>query len=151
MKSLRSAAIAAAVVAGAVVPASGLSAARTVHHPKFVIKTAVVPGLGTILTTPAGFTLYVYTGDIQSVSTVPSQTFAAAWPAALLPPGDVLHPSRGVVGLGTLALPSGQVQITWQGLPLYTFIKDTTPHVATGNDIRGFFVAFVKVQKKGAA
>jgi predicted lipoprotein with Yx(FWY)xxD motif len=126
----------------------GAATSHKVHHPKFVIFSAPQSGLGTILTTQAGYTLYTNIGDTQGNSFVATQTFAAAWPAVVLPPGDVLFPGRGIVGLGTLTLPSGQVQVTWQGLPLYTFIKDTTAHVVTGNGLRGFVVAFVQLQKR---
>jgi len=128
--------------------AASASTSHKVHEPKFVIFSATQTGLGTILTTQAGYTLYTNVGDTQNNSFVATQTFAAAWPAVTLPPGDVLFAGRGIVGLGTYTLPSGQMQVTWQGLPLYTFIKDTTPHVVTGNGIRGFVVAFVALQKK---
>ncbi len=40
------------------------------------------------------------------------------------------------------------LQITWRGLLLYTFIKDTTPHTVNGNGVKGFVPAFVALQKK---
>ncbi|HEY5273117.1 MAG TPA: hypothetical protein VIJ34_07780 [Acidimicrobiales bacterium] len=128
--------------------AASASTSHKVHEPKFVVFSATQTGLGTILTTQAGYTLYTNVGDTQNNSFVATQTFAAAWPAVTLPLGDVLFAGRGIVGLGTYTLPSGQIQVTWQGLPLYTFIKDTTPHIVTGNGVRGFVVAFVALQKK---
>lgn len=125
----------------------GASQVRKVHHPKVVVFSAAQPGLGTILTTQAGLPLYTNVGDTQQSSFVYTQTFASAWPPLVLPAGDVIFPGRGIVGLGTFALPNGEEQVTWQGLPLYTFIKDT-PHVVTGNGVRGFVVAFVQLQKK---
>jgi predicted lipoprotein with Yx(FWY)xxD motif len=131
------------------VPATaGAATSHKVHHPKLVVFAASQPGLGTILTTQAGFTLYTNVGDTQDNSFVASQPYAAAWPSLVLPPGDVLFAGRGIVGLGSFTLPNGQVQITWQGLPLYTFIKDTTPHTVNGNGVKGFVPAFVALQKK---
>jgi predicted lipoprotein with Yx(FWY)xxD motif len=140
----------AGVIALAVtVPAeAGAATSHKVHHPKLVVFAASQTGLGTILTTQAGYTLYTNIGDTQDDSFVASQPYAAAWPSLLLPPGDVLFAGRGIVGLGTFTLPNGQVQITWQGLPLYTFIKDTTPHAVTGDGVKGFVPAFVALQKK---
>jgi predicted lipoprotein with Yx(FWY)xxD motif len=121
------------VVVGLLLASAGFTATATtstshkVHPPKFVIFSAPQAGLVAILTTQSGSTLYTNVGDVQDSSFVATQSFAAAWPAVILPPGDVLYPGRGIVGLGTFILPSGQVQVTWQGLPLYTFIKDTTP------------------------
>ena len=135
---------------GAAIPATAgaATALHKVHQPKFVIFAAAQPGLGNILTTQGGYSLYTNAGDTQDNSFVATQSFASAWPAVTLPPGDVLFAGRDIVGLGTETLPNGQVQVTWQGLPLYTFIKDTTPHVVTGNGVRGFVVAFVALQKK---
>jgi predicted lipoprotein with Yx(FWY)xxD motif len=140
--------IALLVVSAGFSTGASASTSHKVHHPKFVIFSAKQTGLGTILTTQAGYTLYTNVGDTQDNSFVAAQSFASAWPAVVLPPGDVLFPGRGIVGLGTYTLPSGQVQVTWQGLPLYTFIKDTTPHVVNGNGVKGFVVAFAQLQKK---
>jgi predicted lipoprotein with Yx(FWY)xxD motif len=134
------------VVAAPVAGASPV-APQSRHEIKFPVRSKEIAGLGTVLTTPAGYTLYVYTGDTQDNSTVASQPFAPAWPAVTLPAGRVLTAGRGIVGLGDYPLSSGQEQITWNGLPLYTFIKDTSPGVASGQGIRGFVVAFVQLQK----
>jgi predicted lipoprotein with Yx(FWY)xxD motif len=128
--------------------AAGATTSHKIHHPKLVVFAASQTGLGTILTNQAGFTLYTNIGDTQDNSFIATQPYAAAWPSLLLPPGDVLFAGRGIVGLGTFTLPDGQVQITWQGLPLYTFIKDTTPHTVNGTGVKGFVPAFVALQKK---
>jgi predicted lipoprotein with Yx(FWY)xxD motif len=128
--------------------AAALHTAHKTHHAKFVIAAATQPGLGTILTTAGGLTLYTNVADTQNNSYVATQSYAPAWPPVLLPAGDVLHADRGIVGLGSYTLPNGKKQVTWQGLPLYRFIKDTSPHVVTGNGLRGFVVAFVQLQNK---
>jgi predicted lipoprotein with Yx(FWY)xxD motif len=137
-----------AAALGAAIPVANASASHKAHKPKLVVFSASQTGLGTILTTQGGYTLYVYTGDTQNNSVEASQTTAPAWPPFLLPAGDVLFAGRGIVGLGTFTLPNGQVQVTWQGLPLYTFIKDTAAHVVNGQGKAGFVTAFVALQKK---
>jgi predicted lipoprotein with Yx(FWY)xxD motif len=133
---------------GANASVASASVSHTAHKPKLAVFSESQPGLGTILTTQGGYTLYVYTGDTQDNSVEASQSTAPAWPPLLLPAGDVLAAGRGIVGLGTFTLPTGQVQVTWQGLPLYTFIKDTAPHVVNGQGKAGFVTAFVALQKK---
>jgi predicted lipoprotein with Yx(FWY)xxD motif len=137
------------IASAALLPdAAGAATSHKVHHVKLVVFAASQPGFGTILTTQAGYTLYTNVADTQDNSVVASQPYAPAWPALVLPHGDVLFAGRGIVGLGTVTLPNGLVQITWQGLPLYTFIKDTTPHAVNGDGVKGFVPAFVALQKK---
>src|ERR1700753_372265 len=69
--------------------AAGAATSHKVHHPKLVVFSAEQPGLGTILTTQPGYTLYTNVGDTQENFFVASQTFAAAWPPLLVPQGDV--------------------------------------------------------------
>jgi predicted lipoprotein with Yx(FWY)xxD motif len=146
-RKLGIAALVGGLLAMAAAPGLTASAAVKVHHPKFVVLSASEPGLGTILTTRGGLTLYTYTADTQDNSTV-TGSLLTAWPPLLLPAGDVLTPGRGIVGLGTYKLSNGETYVTWQGLPLYTFFKDTGPHVVNGHGVHGFVVAFVALQKK---
>ena len=57
------------------------------------------------------------------------------WPPLLLPAG-VTHPvaGPGVSGLGTFARPEG-TEVTYQGLPLYTYQPDTQPGLVTGQGV----------------
>ena len=41
--------------------------------------------------------------------------------------------------LGTVDRPDGAVQITYQGMPLYTFAEDTSPGTVTGNGFQDQF------------
>lgn len=105
------------------------------------------PQLGSFLTTPNGTTLYTYTGDKSGVSNV-TGALLAAWPA-FTASGTLTLPS-GVGGtLGTITRSDGTKQVTYNGMPLYTFVRDTGPDVVNGQNVRGFVVA--KAEVTGAA
>lgn len=89
---------------------------------------------GVILTTPSGFALYTYTADDPGG---PGCTGACLkfWPPLLLPAGTsqpVAGP--GVTGLGTFAR-DGRLQVTFKGLPLYTYVSDKSPGQITGENV----------------
>ncbi len=105
------------------------------------------PQLGSFLTTPNGTTLYTYTGDKPGVSNV-TGALLAAWPP-FTASGTLTLPS-GVGGtLGTITRSDGTKQVTYNGMPLYTFVRDTGPDVVNGQNVRGFVVA--KAEVTGAA
>jgi hypothetical protein len=57
------------------------------------------------------------------------------WPPLLLPAGQAQPiAGPGVTGLGTITRPEG-VQVTYHGMPLYTWFKDTSPGQVTGQGV----------------
>jgi predicted lipoprotein with Yx(FWY)xxD motif len=40
--------------------------------------------------------------------------------------------------LGTVKRPDGRLQVTFEGMPLYTYVGDTAPGQAKGQGIHGF-------------
>ena len=107
------------------------------------------PQLGSFLTTPNGTTLYTYTGDKSGVSNV-TGALLVAWPA-FTATGTLTLPS-GVSGtLGTITRSDGTKQVTYNGMPLYTFVRDTGPNVVNGQNVRGFVVAKAEVTGAAAA
>jgi predicted lipoprotein with Yx(FWY)xxD motif len=79
--------------------------------------------LGTYLTTSTGITLYMFASDSGSTSSC-TATCATAWPplvASAAPSG-----ASGVSSslLGTITRSDGTTQVTYEGHPLYTFVKD---------------------------
>ena len=89
---------------------------------------------GPILTNAKGFVLYTYTAD-KPGGVGCTGSCLKLWPPLLLPPG-VTHPiaGPGVSGLGTFVRPEG-TEVTYQGLPLYTYLPDTRPGQVTGQDV----------------
>ena len=86
-------------------------------------------GSATVLTNAKGFTLYWFVPDTSTASKC-NGTCAHYWPPV---PGPASAGS-GVTGtLGVITRSNGAKQATWNGHPLYTYIGDTHPGMASGN------------------
>lgn len=90
---------------------------------------------GTILVSASGATLYRYTPDKPNMPTC-TGSCAVAWPPDLLPAGSTSVPSGGPAGLGSVMLPDGRRQLTYNRTPLYTFADDSGTSV-NGQGIGG--------------
>ena len=91
-----------------------------------------------ILVTGQGMTLYLYTPDKKNQSTCTGDC-AKFWPPLLLPAGTVAPASMtGVPGVfGAATRTDGSKQLTYDGAPLYTFVKDTKPGDMNGQGAGG--------------
>ncbi|MFN8489317.1 MAG: hypothetical protein U0350_17170 [Caldilineaceae bacterium] len=97
------------------------------------VMLATDPKLGKILTDGAGRTLYLFTNDTGSTSTC-SGKCAANWPAFNV---DSPKAGSGVdqALLSTSTGTDGKKQVTYNGHPLYYYIKDTKPGDTTGQGV----------------
>jgi predicted lipoprotein with Yx(FWY)xxD motif len=106
--------------------------------PFYEVSAATVKGLGTVLVDGQGFTLYLFVPDRQSGTSKCYGSCAQGWPPLLLPAG-VTTPVAGTGVesslLGTTRRNDGTVQITYNKWPLYTYVTDSTPGQATGQDV----------------
>jgi predicted lipoprotein with Yx(FWY)xxD motif len=94
------------------------------------LKTATISGT-TVLTNAKGFTLYSFAPDTPTASKCYGSC-AAYWPPAT----GTLAASPGVPGrVGTIKRTDGTEQLTYNGHPLYTYIGDSTPGQAKGNNL----------------
>jgi predicted lipoprotein with Yx(FWY)xxD motif len=94
------------------------------------LKTATIGGV-TVLTNADGLTLYWFAPDTPATSKC-TGSCAAYWPPVT---GDP-RAGPGVTGtLGTIKRPGGGLQATYDGHPLYTYIGDSGPGQAHGNDL----------------
>jgi predicted lipoprotein with Yx(FWY)xxD motif len=125
-----------AVAAASVVALALLSAA--VATPKTqpvatgpdVLKSRDVGGV-TLLTNAKGLTLYSFAPDTSTKSACYGSC-AAYWPPVTGSPSA----GPGVTGtLGTITRTGGTVQATYDGHPLYTYIGDSAPGQANGNNL----------------
>ena len=92
--------------------------------------TARIGGV-TVLTNARGFTLYWFAPDTPARSSCYG-TCASYWPPVTGTPTA----GPGVTGrLSTIMRSGGATQATYDGHPLYTYIADTAPGQARGNDI----------------
>jgi predicted lipoprotein with Yx(FWY)xxD motif len=94
------------------------------------LRTAEVGG-ATVLTNARGFTLYSFAPDTPTASKC-TGLCTAYWPPVTGSP----KAGPGVTGkLGTIARSGGALQATYDGHPLYTYIGDSGPGQAHGNNL----------------
>jgi predicted lipoprotein with Yx(FWY)xxD motif len=94
------------------------------------LKTATVGG-ASVLTNADGLTLYWFAPD-TSTSSKCTGSCAVYWP----PVSGSPTAGPGVTGkLGAIKRPGGGLQATYDGHPLYTYIGDSGPGQANGNDL----------------
>ena len=100
------------------------------------LATKISPSLGQYLTEPNGQALYTYGGDSSGVSNCTGSCLAS-WPAYQ----DKGSTSGLPSGVSTIKrTDNGEIQYTYQGMPLYTFVGDSGSKV-TGNGVSNFTVA----------
>ena len=141
------------------VAACGGGAAATASPPPAPSKVTTAPtktaavrvaksSLGSILVDATGRTLYLFKAD-SGTSSACTGACATAWPP-LLPKGT---PTAGTgltaSKLGTITRPGGTRQVTYNGHPLYLFIKDKKPGQTTGQGLTAFGAAWFAVSPVG--
>ena len=91
------------------------------------------PKLGKILVGGTGMTLYRYTKDGVNASACAGQC-ANNWPPLAASDNPTL--ADGVPGkLGTITRGDGIKQVTYNGMPLYYYAKDSEPGDTTGQGV----------------
>jgi predicted lipoprotein with Yx(FWY)xxD motif len=107
-------------------------------------------GLGTILVSNDGMTLYLFEQDTSSESTCYDEC-AGAWPPLTTSgepqAGDGVEASK----LGTTERTDGSTQVTYGGYPLYFFVKDTAPGDTNGQGVDGFGAEWYVLSPDGMA
>jgi predicted lipoprotein with Yx(FWY)xxD motif len=141
-----------AAVASTASAAPATPAAHTHHHGAAgsVVVTTEHTKFGTVLATPAGESLYTFSGDGTAVNPAAPQLSCTAankaangtpcttaWPplvasGALVARGGVIQKALGTVTR------DGVTQVTYFGQPLYGFINDKTPNAVNGEDVAAF-------------
>jgi predicted lipoprotein with Yx(FWY)xxD motif len=124
-------AAAAVVFAVSVATASSGQAVPATAGGTATLRTTTIGGVS-VLTNSSGRTLYWFAPDTPSKS-VCYGTCAAYWPPVIGNPAAGPGVTLGKVA--TIARTDGTIQVTYAGHPLYTYIGDTAPGQANGNDI----------------
>lgn len=103
--------------------------------------TSAVAGIGMVLQTPSGFTLYFLTTETNGKIACTGDC-ASAWPPLLATSGKVPEASPDVAPhLGTITRPDSSVQVTYRGKPLYTYAGDKSPGETKGQGVGGVWFA----------
>jgi predicted lipoprotein with Yx(FWY)xxD motif len=127
--------LAVALLSVAALAVLGVSAAleghtSTTQAGEAILKTGRIAGVS-VITDAQGYTLYWFVPDTSEKSRCYG-TCAVYWPPVTGTPQG----TRGVTGrLGSIKRAGGQAQVTYDGHPLYSYIGDSAPGQATGNDI----------------
>jgi predicted lipoprotein with Yx(FWY)xxD motif len=89
---------------------------------------------GTILVAGSnGMTVYTFSKDAPGVSNCKGGC-ATTWPPLTVGSGQTPTGGTGVTGaLATITRDDGSLQVTYKGLPLYFFNKDTKPGDTNGH------------------
>jgi predicted lipoprotein with Yx(FWY)xxD motif len=108
--------------------------------PSYTVKAANLSGLGEILTDGSGMSLYVFTADAINISNC-AGTCEKNWPP-LIVSGDITI-TKGISGsFGAISRSDGTIQVTYNGMPLYTYAADSSPGDVNGEGVGGkWFVA----------
>ncbi len=141
-KSLTVLTVATAVLVGATAGTAPATTRRAEAKPAktVVIKTRKLPKLGYVLVDSRGRTLYMFVPDKRKKVTC-VHACAAIWPPVKLAKGAKAI-ARGRAKqklLGSDPNPTGGRVVTYARWPLYTYITDTKPGMATGQalDLNG--------------
>ena len=129
--------------------ASSSVAAASGATGKAVVKTAPVSSLGSsVLVDAQGLTLYHLSGEQNGKWICTSAGCVATWHPLVAAAAGA--PRGGVSSLGTVKRPGGALQVTYKGLPLYTFAGDTKAGEAKGQGLKDVGV-WTAVTASGAA
>ena len=127
-----------------VLAAPAASAGATTTTGKTVkVSTAKVAGVGTVLTTSSGLTLYRFSKDSPGMSTC-TGACASIWPPLLAAKGTHVSGPHGVKGLSLLKVGNGHFQVAFDKLPLYRFGGDKKKGQAHGQNVEGAWFAVLK-------
>jgi predicted lipoprotein with Yx(FWY)xxD motif len=100
-----------------------------------LVKTASNSTVGkTVLIAADGRTLYSLSGEHAGKWICTSHACLKAWPPLVAKAGS--SPRGSVPSLGTVKRPGGITQVTYKGMPLYTFVGDRKPGDAKGQGIK---------------
>jgi predicted lipoprotein with Yx(FWY)xxD motif len=102
--------------AGVSVSAPAASATKKPNPKAKVVHKAKRGGFKMLVTAPSSASLYFAPGNTCTGSCL------AIWPPLLMPAGK--NAPKGSSGLGTVSFGSGQLQVTYHNMRLYTFYQD---------------------------
>lgn len=105
--------------------------------------------LGPYLTDAEGMSLYLFMSDSTQGSTC-YDACAQAWPPYTTEePPNAGEEAVNADMLGTLTRKDGTTQVTYNGWPLYYYVKDTEPGDTRGQDVEGFGAEWYLISPEG--
>jgi predicted lipoprotein with Yx(FWY)xxD motif len=140
-------------LAALAVAACGGGGAATAATPKTSTGAAATVGvantsLGSILVDSTGRTLYLFKADVGTKSACTGRC-AAAWPPLLATGKPTAGTRLTASELGTITRSGRGRQVTYNGHPLYLFVKDTKAGQTTGQGVTAFGAAWFALTPSG--
>ena len=105
--------------------------------------------LGSHLTESGGTTVYLFTGDKKGKSNCEGAC-AKAWPPVMTSGAPTAGSGVTADKLGTIKR-GDEEQVTYDGMPLYNFIRDKSPGLVNGEGINHFGGSWYVVAPDGKA
>ena len=125
----------AAVAAPTTVPATSMpSAEAPVTGAGTTVDLGKTDELGSFLVDDKGMTLYLFTKDTPNTSNCYDKC-ATNWPPLLTTGNPVAGKGLDASMLGTTARTDGTTQVTYNGWPLYYYVKDTKAGDTVGQNV----------------
>lgn len=105
-----------------------------------LLSTGQASGVGTVLTNQSGMTVYEAQQEAGG-KILCTGSCLSFWYPVTVGSGTTPHAASAITGkLGTIKRPdNSEVQLTVNGMPLYTFRQDSGPGSAAGNDYHDSF------------
>lgn len=114
---------------------SQAAAAQTEGGSAAVVKTATNASLGkTVLVNAQGMTLYALSAEGHGKFICTSSACEGVWHPLTVSAGST--PSGAVSSLSVVKRPDGATQVTYKGMPLYTFAQDHSSGEANGQGVK---------------
>ena len=103
---------------------------------EYTVNLSHSDALGDYMIGPNGMTLYIFTHDALDTSNCSGRCLEA-WPALTVDSADAVTADEAIPGdFGTITrADDGTTQVTYNGWPLYYWVKDTAPGDTTGNRV----------------
>jgi predicted lipoprotein with Yx(FWY)xxD motif len=105
-------------------------------------------GIGRILVNSQGRTLYLFKAD-QGTKSACTGACAGAWPPLLAKGKPTLGTGVNASLIGTAARPEGTTQLTYNGHPLYLFVKDQKAGETNGQGVSAFGASWFALSSAG--
>ena len=104
--------------------------------------------IGRYLTLADGTSVYLFKKDSANTSTC-HDNCADVWPPVTTDDAPTASDGAKSGHLGTITRDDGATQVTYNGWPLYTFVKDGQPGDIEGQDVEGFGAEWYLVTPDG--
>jgi predicted lipoprotein with Yx(FWY)xxD motif len=141
------------LIALAVAACGGGGAATAASAPKTSSGASATVGvanssLGSILVNSDGHTLYLFKAD-SGTNSACAGACATAWPPVLATSNPTAGTGLTASKLGTITRSDGNRQVTYNGHPLYRFVKDTKAGQTNGQGVTAFGASWFALAPSG--